>query len=125
MGSVASSIPESGPKGNLLELWQELDKDLKLQEKEIQYLIDVAKEHRNLEQRLEELKCKYKVYAEIQTSLNTLIVKGEKDTPKEIDGLGQLINMLNRQQVLLERTYGALDKEMEETQRLLNQIVHL
>ena len=125
LGSVASSIPESGPKGNLLELWKELDKDLKLQEKEIQYLIDVAKEHRNLEQRLEELKCKYKVYAEIQTSLNTLIVKGEKDTPKEIDGLGQLINMLNRQQVLLEHTYGALDKEMEETQRLLNQIVHL
>ena len=125
LGNVASSTTVSGPKGNLLELWQQLDKDLKQQEEEIRYLISVAKKHRTLEQRLEELKCKYKVYTEIQTSLKTVIEKGNKGTPKETDVLEQWIEVLNRQQVLLEHTYGALDKEMEETQRLLNQIVQL
>ena len=39
--------------------------------------------------------------------------------------MGQWIEVLNRQQVLLKHTYAVLDREMEETQRLLNQIVQL
>ena len=94
-------------------------------EDEIHYLIAVAKKHQSLEQRLEELKCMYKAYTEIQAFLKTTTEKGGMNAPNEPDVMGQWIEVLNRQQVLLEHTYAVLDKEMEETQRLLNQIVQL
>ena len=72
-----------------------------------------------------ELKCMYKVYTEIQAFLKTTTEKGGMNAPNEPDVMGQWIEVLNRQQFLLEHTYAVLDKEMEETQRLLNQIVQL
>ena len=125
LGNAASITTVSAPRGNLLELWQQLNKELMQKEDEIHYLISVAKKHQGLEQRLEELKCMYKAYTEIQAFLKTTTEKGGMNAPNEPDVMGQWIEVLNRQQVLLEHTYAVLDREMEETQRLLNQIEQL
>ena len=125
LGNAASITTVSAPRGNLLELWQQFNKELMQKEDEIHYLISVAKKHQSLEQRLEELKCMYKAYTEIQAFLKTTTEKGGMNAPNEPDVMGQWIEVLNRQQVLLEHTYAVLDREMEETQRLLNQIVQL
>ena len=125
LGNAASITTVSAPRGNLLELWQQFNKELMQKEDEIHYLIAVAKKHQSLEQRLEELKCMYKAYTEIQSFLKTTTEKGGMNAPNEPDAMGQWIEVLNRQQVLLEHTYAVLDREMEETQRLLNQIVQL
>ena len=125
LGNAANTTTVTAPRGNRLELWQQFNKEQMKKEDEIHYLIAVAKKHQSLEPRLEELKCMYKVYTEIQAFLKTTTEKGGVNAPNEPDVMGQWIEVLNRQQFLLEHTYAVLDREMEETQRLLNQIVQL